>query len=429
MAKATVKTTAVASGTTKVSETEELLPLIKEAFKESRGRDVQLPDKVLVMVIDLAKDWNDRDDDAKLELLELAETTAKDIMISDPGITTLIAKLDAEFIAEMDKCILAVVKGKTTAVDILAQMKRVYTKNEMDGMVMPGTEAEHVVGTNYRADKIKTKDKVSGDPITVVWTNDFADKFPQAANAVKDLADCEKEIKSPSSVARFKGKDKDDLAAIKASATQVRNAVRSIVKRSIKLHHRWSAIEMLPGCNIRWIPGTKDKGISMPTSYGEGEIGKNAEVVTLSPKPIWIYSKADPSKGRDFSVTQVLSFQPDLAKLGENGGNLADLVATAGKGSDDGDDADKSGDGSKMEASVAQATLSQAYNFLNNGDNMRNVRMKMAAHKKDADGKDWLDLIGRMYLLLKPVYDGNKAAIDEVLLNENFNAGKSEKAA
>lgn len=389
------------------------LSAIRSAFEEAKSRDLRLSDELLVAIINRAgKTWKafeeSGDQDAAVKFLEKAEEEAAKVSVSDPGITALVKKLDPEIHQAINDDIEAAIKGKTTAVHILSHFRRIYTLDELNSMPVPGTEVEHVEGTNYKADKIKTKDR-AGNPITVIWTNDFVSAMPEGKAYETDIDDVSKEMKTANSVPRFKGWSKSDLVTLKDDATARRNALRSIVKRTILLHHQWVAVEGMPKIGLRWIRAKgKDKAISMPTKYGEGEFGEDATLVSASVKPIWIYPQEEPSEGRNFSVTQFLAFDPAMAL--KAGGTMADLVATAGRGSDE--EPEGEGDGSDMADDAAQATASMFYNWFNKRENQALVLKKIANRKADADGNDWLDLIGSIYLAVKPIYEKNKGAYE-----------------
>jgi len=384
-------------------EGNEVLQGIKEAFRSVNDRDIKLSDKALDMVIANAKQWNDWDDDAKMAFLLKAETANEKIAISDPGISKLVAKIDPAFRAVVDSCLEAKVTDKASAVMVLAQFRRVYTLSEMNGMPMPGWDEKDVENTDYRADKRKIK-TTTGDPLTDVWTNNFVSAMPEGKVFEDDLTVATKEKDNPGTT-RFKALNKDELKAVIASATQGRNNLRSLVKRAIKLHHRWEAARKLNQIGIRWIPGTKTKGVAMPDKFGSAE---PVSYVTLSPKPIWIYDASDPSKGRDFSVTQLLAMQPELARLGENGGNMADLIATAGKGADDAEEADGNKAGEDMADDEAQATASMFVNFFAKTENRAAVMKKIADYKKNPDGVDWLGIVMEMDRLIHPIAEKNR---------------------
>lgn len=409
--------TAVASGTVK-PDGDNMIALVKDAFKAVRERDIMVPDDILATAISKHVGWDDLDDEGKIAFIEKVEEAAKSVSVSDPGISVLVGKMDQTFHNAIGELLTVARKQKASAVSMLANFYRIYTTKEMDGMAMPGTEREHVEGTNYRADKVKTSTG-TGEPITTVWTNDFVSAMPEGKTADTIISTIDKEKAAPGTTV-YKSKDDEELKDILAAATADRNNLRSMVKRAIKLHHRLVAIRKLNSVGIRFIKGDKATGVIMPVKLGLGDdIGQHFTVVTGGPKPLWMYSADEPSKGRIFSVTQILSMDPALALKGANGGNMADLVATAGKGADEPDPSgEKPGDGTEMDGSVAQATLSKFYNWANVRDNNALVRLKISQAAKDADGKDWLALVGLVYHWAKPIYEANKANYDKATLVE-----------
>lgn len=408
-----------------------LLDGTKAAFKAVNDRDIKLSDKVLSEVLLRAKGWDDMDDDAKMAFLLKAEETASTVMVADPGISKLVAKMDKPFLSVVDTCLEAKVTDKASAVMVLAQFRRVFTLGELNGMVMPGWDEKDAEGTGYKPDKRKIK-ATTGEPVTVVWTNDLVSSMPEGKGFEKDLDDAKKEQANAGST-RFKALNKDDLKAVIASATQGRNNLRSLVKRAIKLHHQWEAIRKLNQVGIRWISGNKAKGVTMPTKCGQGELGEHFEMVSLSPKPIWIYDTADSSKGRDFSVTQVLAFNPAAARLGENGGNMADLVATAGKSADDDQPEDGNKAGETMADDEAQATGSMLVNFFTKTENRAAVMKAIADYKKNASGVEWLGILMELDRFVHPIAEKNRNTYLNIqqakMLNEDNKAEETEEEA
>jgi len=411
-----------------VKATTEMLEGVKEVFKVVNDRDIKLSDKVLSEVIGRAKDWDTWDDDQKMAFLLKAEETAATVMIADPGITKLVAKIDGTFKQVVDTCLEAKVTDKASAVMVLAQFRRVFTHSEMASMPMPGWDEEDAKGTSYKPDKRKVKAS-TGEPITVTWTNDFVSAMPEGKGFEDDLAVAKKESDNPGST-RFKALDKDGLKAVIASATQGRNNLRSLVKRAIKLHHRWEAARKLNQIGIRWITGTKTKGVAMPEKFGQAE---PAVMVSLSPKPIWIYDASDPSKGRDFSVTQLLAMQPELAKLGEGGGTMADLIATAGKGADDQATDDGLKAGEAMADDEAQATGSMLVNFFTKTENRAHVLKSIADYKKDPAGQEWLGILMELDRIVHPIAEKNRNTYENIqkakMLNADNEAEETADAA
>lgn len=407
----------------------EMLTLVKDAFKASRERDLQLSDNVLAMVIDRAKTWNDMSDTDKLDLLEKAEETSKAVSVTDPGISVIVKKLTADSLAmaEIDKLLEAERTKKKSAVSMLALLYRLFTQAEMDGMPMPGYDEKHAEGTPFRADKRSVKTG-TGEPITVTWTNDLASALPQGKTADQDIADIAKEKASPNSVGRFKGLSKSDLKAIKSTADGNRNALRSLLRRAIKLHHRWMAIKKLNSVGIRWIKGDKASGIAMPTKLGLGELTAHVEMVSGSPKPIWIYDMADASEGRDFSVTQVNAFQPERISKTEDETMMAALIATAGKGGDDESGTDTEGTGENDTLDQAIGYWQRLSHFVNAVANKAVITKVMAEYKKNAQGADVMDLVHELDRVIHPMAEKTRHVYDQRQNAKLLNADNEAEA-
>jgi len=151
-----------------------------------------------------------------------------------------------------------------------------------------------------------------------------------------------------------------------------------------------SAIEAMPLVSIRFIKGSGDKAIEL---YKFG--GKEKITVSACPKPIWITPEDEPGEGRDFSITQVLAFNPKEALAA--GGTMANLVETAGR---DGDD---SGDETKMTDDKAREVITELNAFFEGADGRQNIAaLQKAMNEKDSD--DLVDSVCAVYLALKPLY-------------------------
>lgn len=401
---------------------------IREAFETNRKRTLNLSDELLTTIVQRAgKRWDafenaDDPEEAACEFLEQAEQTAQQVMVSDPGISVLIQKMDMEFHKAVKDDIEAVVVSKNSAIHIYSHFRRIYSLDELNSMPIPGTELEHVTG-NQRPDKTKTKDN-TGKPITVVWSNDFVSAMPEGREYEGILDEVAKEVKAPGSVPRLKGKSKQQLASIKSDANQRRNALRSMVKRAVSLHHQWEAIRSMEKIGINWIAGTKEKySAYIPEGYGEGDNGDKPTIVTVAPRSIWLFPKDDPANGRDFSVTQLLAF--DVPAAIAKGGTMADLVETAGRGAVDASD-DDNGDGEDMPEDVAMATFSQLVNYLNKRENMANV-LRIMTDKKHPEHNDWLENMGDLYSLLFPIMRKTRSQYEA--LKETKLEGFETKAA
>lgn len=393
------------------NDTEEFgydLEAFREGFKENRGRSLKVSDKVLQMAIENNKEfdsWAEEEEAEKIfAFFEQVEEATKRVAITDPGISALAEKLnsDDQFNEELIACVDAIMKNKTTAVDMYAQLHRVLSKAELDSMPMIGTEEKDVVGTNHRPDKIKTKDKVTGVEMTVVWSNDLVSALAHVKPWENELADVTKELNSSGSVKRFSTTSKAELRALQSTLTTKRNGVRSMLKRAVNLHHNYEAVKGMPLVTIEWIPGTKKAGILLPSEFGVGSFSeKEGFYATNSPKCFWICPKGQAMKGKEYSVTQLINFDVDAALRGEGGGTYGDLIATLSKGSDD--NGDTAGDGSKMEIEEAIGTAQRFVNFLDVKDNLANYK-RVLADKKREDRADLLETLEALYHSIAPLY-------------------------
>lgn len=396
---------------------QETIDSVKAAFKATEKRSLKISDTALAHIIGVAGDkWEELEEDeaGMLAFLKGKEEQASQVAIADPGITALVSKLDAEFHEELAKCVDAVVKNKSSAVDMYAQLCRVWTMEELDGCPMPGTDKDDVAGTNYAPDKKETPLKTGGS-IKTVWTNDFVSFMPEGKELETVLDDISKETKTAGSVPRFKSKGKADLDSLKASITQKRNAIRSMLKRAIKFHHQWRAIEAMPKVGIAWLPpmsGDASILFPEPKDYGKQmdieDLTKGKHVkASGAPKPVYLWTEdVKPPVGRIVSVTQLNAF--NVAEAIAMGGTLANLVETGGKGADDSEDG--TGDGSDWDVDTIEVTTSQVVNALNNRATMALVLKKIA--NKKGQGNDLLDNLCSLHLATKQLYEKNKSAYE-----------------
>lgn len=408
------------------------LDAIRENFEEAKGRKLRVENKYIQLAIDNIPDqfaeWMETEDsDAIFAFIEKVEEASKRVAISDPGISALAKKLneDDQFNEELMACVDAIMKNKTTAVDMYAQLHRVLSKDELDSMPMIGTELKDVEGTNFRPDKVKTKDKVSGVEITTVWSNDFVSALAHVKPWEAELADVTKELASSGSFKKYANTSKAELRALQSTLTGKRNGVRSMLKRAVNLHHNFEAVSGMPLVTIEWIPGTKKAGILIPSKFGVGSFSeKEGFYATNSPKCFWMYPKGAASKGKEYSVTQLINFDVEMALKGEGGGTYADLIATLSKGSDEpGTD---NGDGSKMDIEEAVGTAQRFSNFLDVKDNLANYRRVLADKKRD-DHMELLETLEAMYHAIQPLY---RSYADELkVLKEKAAQKAAEHAA
>ena len=396
-----------------LSKTE--LKVIREAFEGEAGHELRLTDDAISKIVMIDKDkFMEADLEDQVAQLLKAEDVFKGIAIADPSITGLINKMDEPFNTELEACINAVVKNKTTAIDIFAQFKRVYAKATLDALPYPGTDKDDVKGTNFRPDIIE-KPAVAGGTIRTVFTHDWVQATKLGKQYQDDIDTAKNEEKNPGST-KFKGKSKKELKAITSSATQGRNAMRSMFGRALALHHKLSAISEMSWVKFEWIEGTKDKCVELPTEYQ----GNTTQRVTLAPKPFWFMpvnketGKEKGSDGRDFSVTQVLAFDPAKAQRMPDGGTLAELVATAKA-----EPVTPESLGEKM----THETMDTEFVVLN--AKLSNTEERAALRKRmvEKDNETLRESICALYLNLKGAYEANKKWYDERI------NGKSDDAA
>lgn len=307
-----------------------MLKTIREAFEEDRGHTLKLTDDAISAIVERIgeKEFVEMDGEEQFKLFETAENAFKGIAIADPSITGIVSKFDKEFDAELGACIESVIKSKTSSVDIYGQFKRLFSREELNEIPYPGSDADDVKGTNYKPDIVEKK-AVSGGKIRVVFTDDLVNATPRGKAYQADIDDAGNELKISGSVARLKNAGKQKLRSMIDSATQGRNAMRSMFRRSLQLHHKLDAIDGMPLVQWSWIPGADDKCPVVPKEFK----GSAVQKISRSPKPFWfvpvIDGKPDHANGKAFSVSQVIAFNPSKALAMPDHGTLADLVDSA----------------------------------------------------------------------------------------------------
>lgn len=401
--------TNVKNGTNGLSkEDKKLVRAIRVSFSETEQHDLRLSDENIIAIVDRCENWDDMADAERHSLFVKAEQAMEKIAVSDPSITALVDKIDEVFEAEIVSCVEGTMKSKTTAVDIYAQMKRVYSKEQLDETPIPGTDKDTAKG-NKKPDKV-TKVTSSGTEITKTFWNDFPDSTPEGREYNRTYDDVRKEQKTPGSVPALKDKSKKELASILSLATGKRNALRSMFKRAGHLHHQFEAIASMQHVKIEWIPGLST-GTVMPDKFGHAK----GKPVTGSPKPIWIWPENEPSNGRDFSVTQILAF--DVDKANAEGGTMAALIAST-KGEPEPTEL------ASMSPNEFEELIPDVVNFLNKKENFSTV-LKRINSKDPAESDDLLDTLCTLYLITKTIYDKNKARFEKLQMKED----DEEKAA
>lgn len=307
-----------------------MLKVIREAFADDRGHDLKLTDDAISAIVERIgeEEFKAMDGEEQFKLFDDAESAFKGIAIADPSINGIVSKFDKAFDAELEACIESVIKSKTSSVDIYGQFKRVLTREQLNEMPYPGSDADDVKGTNYKPDIVEKK-AVSGGKIRVVFTDDLVAATPRGKAYQSDIDDASNELKVSGSVPRLKNMGKQKLRDMINSATQGRNAMRSMFRRSLQLHHKLEAIDGMPLVKWAWIKGNDDKCPLVPETFKGDKFLK----VTRSPKPFWLTpvtdGKEDHANGKEFSVSQVIAFNPTKALAMKDGGTLGDLIDSA----------------------------------------------------------------------------------------------------
>ncbi len=381
-----------------------MLKAVREAYSEAKGIDLILTDDVISALVEKTEGFDDMDGDGQIEIFAKAAENYKTISVSDPTINGLVKAMDEEFNEELDACVEAVVKGKQSAVDMFGQFKRIWTYDQFKACPYPGSTKEEVAGTNWSPD-ITEKKAVAGGMIRVVWSDDLVYAMPKGKEYQTDIDDASNELKVSGSVARFKNKGKQALRDTLNIATQRRNALRSIVRRSIQLHHKLDAISLLSKVGWQWIPGQHEKCPTVPVDYR----GKEVIKVTRSPKPLWLTAKDDkgseiPNSGKDFSVSQVIAF--DVVKAVANGGTMGDLIDSAKSPPETPESL-----GERMTTETMDTEAVVIYAKLSNTDERAALRKRALEKGNEVTRAAYCGL----YVMLKGFYDANKSWYDEYL--------------
>lgn len=412
--------------TEKVNEKTELVKAWKEAFNDKYERDIRLSDNTIMMVIDRAgKRWDDMDDDGKLSLLEKAEETAKAVMVSDPGLSVLVKKLEADTQAmkEMDDSVDAIMRNKINKVRMYAQFRRIYTKAELDEMPYPGTDKDTSWLGNYRPDKV-TKPTNAGD-IDTVWSEDFVSTMAKGKFLEDRLDDLKKETVAENSSTYFKGWGMEALDAEKKNLTAQRNGYRALVRGAIEVHHCFEGINGMAQVHIHWSK-TKhpEQYIAMPEKCGSANpIIK----VTTSPNLVFICpqdgASLDYENGRTYTGSQLTAF--DIHGAIVNGGTLAALKATVKKAAKGAAKSGEDGDGSSMDAEQAYSAFNRVTNYINTTANVAALRLIFADPKAEHH-KDYLENVVTLGAYLDTVRKQFKKQIEAITETK---MGKAEQDA
>lgn len=398
---------------------------VREAFENSTGQSLRLADEAINAVCN-SPQWVELDDatddenaeEKQMAILAKAQEAFKGIAVSDPGISGLVAKLDDPFYAELDTCIEAFIKGKTSTVDIFGQFKRTWTKEQFDATPFPGTDKDDVKGTNYKPDIVEKK-AVSGGMVRTVFTDDLVFATTRGKAFQVEMDECTAELKVTGSVKRLSGKSKQALRDMFNIAKQQRDAMRKMFRGAIALHHQLSAVEMMPKVDVSWIPGTNDKCPVIPKTYG----GKEMFKVSRSPRPLWLKALEDgkevPNSGKEISVTQLLAYNPAKALLMPEGGTMGNLIDSA-KGEPETPE--------QVGEMMTEETMDTTVVVIN--AKLQNVTARAALRKRaqEPDQKEMLMAYCNLYLNLKGFYDANQKKYEEYLDSEEKTAKKEQKS-
>lgn len=381
------------------------LKVIRESYEEEAGHDLKLTDTGILGIVDnVGRDkFMEMDLAEQIALLSKGEGLFKNIAVANPAISGIVSKFDKGFEAELALCLDATIKNKSSAVDIYGQFKRLFTRDQLNEMPYPGSDADDVKGTNYKPDIVETKTP-AGEKVRTVFINDLVQAHPLGKKAQADIDDAINEGKIGGSVPRFKDMGKQKLRDLIASQTQVRNGMRSLFRRSLQLHHKLEAISGMPLVQWSWIAGNDDKCPLVPTEYK----GAKFQKITRSPKPLWLVPIVDGTpdhvNGQEFSVSQIIAFKPDKAL--KEGGTLGDLKVS-GKPVPP----TESEIGESMSIDTMDTTLVALNAKLSNTEQRAALRLRMAQPDQD----EFKASVCALYLNLKGTYDANKKWYDEYL--------------
>lgn len=395
------------------------LKSMREVYAEDRGHDLKLTDDAISAIVEKigVEEFGAMDGEEQLKLFDQAESAFKGIAVADPSITGIVSKFDKAFDDELEACIESVIKSKTSSVDIYGQFKRVFTRDQLNEMPYPGSDADDVKGTNYKPDIVEKK-AVSGGKIRVVFTDDLVAATPRGKGYQTDIDDAGNELKVSGSVPRLKSFGKQKLRDMINTATQKRNAMRSMFRRSLQLHHKLDAIDGMPLILWAWTPGTDDKCPLVPKEFK----GTAMQKITRSPKPFWftpvIDGKPDHANGKEFSVSQVIAFNPSKALAMPDKGTLSDLIDSAR-----GEPETPETLGEKMSVE----TMDNDVVVINAKLSSTTERAALRKRIVEPDNDELRASYCALYLNLKGVYDTNKKWYDEYLHGQETAAEKETR--
>ena len=389
MAKSTIKSN-VKTETKAIAKpiVNEVVEAWKQAFQDAFDRELRISDELIQQIIDRAGDaWETWEDQQKLDFLETAEKEAAKVHVADPTIARLVAKLEADEHAmkEVTDNLTAAMRTKINRPIMYAEFKRIYTKEELDGMPYPGSDEDDVKGTNYKPDKTKEKDSAN-NTFTQVWTDEFVFRMALGKNLEDRIEDLKKEGTAKNSSQWYKGYSKQDRGQEAAALRSELSALRSMVRGAIQIHHAFSGIQSMPLVNIRWCRTRNEKKF-IPIPEKEGKAQPVLQVTT-SPKNIWLEAAGEPESGDVYTVSQLISY--DIPAAIRNGGTLAALKETAAKAEPGKKKESEFGDGSDMSKDQAYTIGNLFVNYIEKTANDAQLQLVFADPKAEHH-EDWLE--------------------------------------
>lgn len=394
---------------------QDVIKTIREAFAESRGHELRITDQSILDITAKVEGFFEMEDtETQMVFFDKAEEAFKGIAVSDPGISGLVGKMDAEFWREIEVNLEAFIKAKNSMLDTYGSFKRIWSKEQFDAIPYPGSTVESVKGTNYKPDIVVRKNTLGAGEVRTVALDDLIFATPKGKTLTNDITDTRNALKVSGSVKRFVvggvPLGEMEIKDIQTTATLELNSLKKMFRQAIQLHHKLSAIEGMPRVKISWIPGADKatKGAVIPKKFGGTETFR----VTRSGKPFWIVpldteGNEIPGKGNSFSVAQVTAFDPSWALAQPDGGTLGDLLAS-GK-PDEPPAGETTADA--MSTETLDSTVVSVWKKLSKREDMAALRTRVQA----PDNADIREAYCALFLLLKPVYEGNKNWYDELL--------------
>lgn len=335
-----------------------LISDLRDMFAEAEGRDFSGTDEAIVEIIE-ANPGDDDDDDVQLARVEamgevspaegadnggvtVEKTEAATVDVSaqdqhDQRAFTIAGKLDDAFGKVLEGEIEAREKTKTGALRVRDELVRVFTSKGLLELPFPDLPAvDKTTGVkNNNPDKYIKYVKIDGEmkkKNASFWGDTFdkssiGREYTAKINGLKAAKESKKDAPS-----EFLGLSDADRGSEMAKWTQRRTDGIALLKRAVKIEHRWHEIEEAMGdkvgIRLSTIPKRDIKGNVVKVD------GKEVRELRRTPKPIVLFSKEEEGTGNAVSIGTFLSF--DIAKSVQNGGALSDLLATTGRAGNNG---------------------------------------------------------------------------------------------